>query len=425
MSNASYPSADTIHRHVLDNGIILLNYVYPAAGTVIISGSIQTGSVMETRQTAGLSGFVASCLMRGTATRSFDEVYETLEGTGARLSFGSGYQMTDFSAESLPEDFDLLLGMISDSLRTPTFPTAQIDRIRMEKLAALQMRNNDTRSQASRKFRDMLYGEDHPYGRRIGGYEETLMQISRDDLEKFHNLHYAPNDAVIVIVGPMAADKVLAQVTAALGGWSNPNFKPPKAIPMVDRPKGLMREHVDMPAKTQSDIVMGLPGPLRSNPQYQDARLANNILGVFGMMGRLGKTVREEQGLAYYASSSLSGGLGPQPWSVRTGVAPDKVEQAIDSIRTEIRRIQDEAVSAEELADSQAYLTGSMPLSIETSGGLAGVISSMELYDLGLDYLLSYADQINSVTRESLQAAAQKFFSADEIAIAVAGPDSH
>ena len=85
----------------------------------------------------------------------------------------------------------------------------------------------------------------------------------------------------------------------------------------------------------------------------------------------------------------------------------------------------DEAVSAEELADSQAYLTGSMPLSVETSSGLAGIISSMEIYGLGLDYLLSYEDQVNAVTRESLQAAAQAFFSADEIAIAVAGPETH
>jgi zinc protease len=148
----------------------------------------------------------------------------------------------------------------------------------------------------------------------------------------------------------------------------------------------------------------------------------NTILGVFGMVGRIGQTVREEQGLAYYASSRLEGGLGPGPWTASAGVAPDKVEQAIASIRQEIRRIQDEPVTAEELTDSQAYRTGSMPMSLETNGGLVDIITDMELYGLGLDYLHCYGDMINAITVERIQAAARKYLSADDIAIAVSGP---
>jgi zinc protease len=148
----------------------------------------------------------------------------------------------------------------------------------------------------------------------------------------------------------------------------------------------------------------------------------NTILGVFGMMGRIGKSVREEQGLAYYASSQLSGSIGPTPWTASAGVAPDKVEQAIDSIRAEIRRIQDEPVSAEELADSQAFRTGSLPVSLETNSGLAGIITDIEYLNLGDDYLQRYLEIIPAITPERIQAAAQKYLSADEIAIAVAGP---
>jgi zinc protease len=177
-----------------------------------------------------------------------------------------------------------------------------------------------------------------------------------------------------------------------------------------------------MPDKSQSDVVLGLPGPRRSAPDYQDVRLANTILGIFGMYGRLGKTVREAQGLAYYVYSRLHGGLGPAPWFCATGVGPENVEQAITSIQAEIRRMQDALVPADEVADSQAFLTGSLPVSLETNSGLGSVLTDMELYGLGLDYLQRYVEMVNEVTADKIQLAAQKYWSADEIAIAVAGP---
>ena len=131
-----------------------------------------------------------------------------------------------------------------------------------------------------------------------------------------------------------------------------------------------------MPDKAQTDIIMGLPGPRRSAEDYLEASMMNTILGIFGMMGRIGQSVREEQGLAYYAYSRLAGGLGPGAWTAAAGVAPDNVEQAVESIRAEIRRIQDEPVDAEELADSRAYRTGSLPVSLETNGALADDINA-------------------------------------------------
>jgi zinc protease len=176
-----------------------------------------------------------------------------------------------------------------------------------------------------------------------------------------------------------------------------------------------------MADKSQCDIYLGLPGPRRIAPDYLDASLMNTILGVFGMMGRIGQTVREEQGLAYYAYSHLQGGLGPSPWIVSMGVAPNNVEQAIESVRGEIGRMQNELVSPDELADSQAYRTGSLPVSLETNSNLAGIIGDMAYYDLGLDYLQRYSALIEAITAERIQAAAQKYLSTEQLAIAVAG----
>jgi zinc protease len=226
---------------------------------------------------------------------------------------------------------------------------------------------------------------------------------------------------VITLVGAVKPEEALEKVKAAFGDWQPAPERLPD-LPNAERPAETIRTHVAMPEKTQSDIMLGLPGPQRTAPDYLEASMANTILGVFGMMGRLGLTVREEQGLAYYVYSRVQGGLGPAPWFVSTGVAPDKVQQAIDSILQEVDRIRDEPIPAEELADSQAYRTGSLPVSLETNDGLASIISDIELYGLGLDYLQKLPDKINSMTPETVQAAAQKYLSSEQIAIAVAGP---
>jgi zinc protease len=266
----------------------------------------------------------------------------------------------------------------------------------------------------------MLY-PDHPYGRGIDGTLETVAAMTAEDMTDFHRRYYGPEGMIITLVGAVKHEDALEKVKAAFGDWQPAHEQLPP-LPDVERPAETLRTHVDMPEKTQSDIILGLPGPLRSAPDYLEASMANTVLGVFGMMGRLGQNVRESQGLAYYVYSRLQGGLGAAPWFVSTGVSPDKVQQAIDSILVEVDRIINEPIPEEELADSQAYRTGTLPVSLETNDGLATIISDIELYDLGLDYLQKLPDKINAMTPETVQAAAKKYLSTEQIAVAVAGP---
>ncbi|MGB1250440.1 MAG: M16 family metallopeptidase [Candidatus Promineifilaceae bacterium] len=421
MSQPSYPNSKNIVRHVMSNGIIVLLYENPHSKTVMLEGSVWAGAAGETRAKAGLASMTASSLMRGTANRSFEQIYAELEAVGATVGFASGYQTTEFSADSLTEDLDLVLDIAVDCLRNPIFPEAEIEKVRAEKMTRLYMRQNDTGSMAQLNFRKTLFNN-HPYGQSVTGYLDSAQAIHRDNLAEFASANYAPNDAIVVLVGNVKPDVAIAKLEAALGDWENPTYQRPAGIPDMARPAETVRVHHALADKTQADLVFGLPGPRRSEPDYMDARLANNILGIFGMMGRLGANVRVKQGLAYYARSVISGGLGPSPWYVSTGVSPDKVEQALVSSQDEIRRMQNELVSAEELADTQAYLTGSVPMTLESNVGIAGTLFNMELYGLGLDYLLNYNEMVNAVTRERIQAAAQKHFSADQVVVSVAGP---
>lgn len=421
MAINSYPGPETIRRYILENGIMLLVYENMNSNTIAIEGMVRAGSVMETRANAGLADFTADLLMRGTDKRTFDEIYEALESVGAGVSFGSARHTSGFSGHSLVEDFDLVLDIIAESLCRPTFPVEHVERLRGQIVTGLQMRANNTRQMAWLAFHELAY-ENHPYGRSMSGYLDTIPGISRDEIAAFYERYYGPEGMIIGVAGALPAETVRRMIEAAFGSWRKDDQVPMSLSPDVARPIGLQRRFVPMPEKHQADIVLGLPGPRRSAPDYLDAGLMNNILGVFGMMGRIGQNVREKQGLAYYASSRLEGGLGPGPWTASAGVAPDKVEQAIESIRHEIRRIMDEPVTAGELADSQAYRTGSLPMGLETNRGIVDTITDMELYGLGMDYLYRYSDMINSITVQRIQEAAQKYLSADDLVIVVSGP---
>jgi len=213
------------------------------------------------------------------------------------------------------------------------------------------------------------------------------------------------------------------KVARALGDWQNHIQPDPPSLPHLSPLEHSVTRQVSIPGKFQSDIVLGVAGPPRRSEDYTAASLGNSVLGQFGMMGRIGDVVREQAGLAYYAHSSLSGGLGPGPWSISAGVDPANVTQAVDLICKEIARFVREPVTAEELADSQANFIGRLPLSLESNGGVSGALINLERYDLGLDYYRRFPDMVRAVTPELALEAARRYLDPDRLGIAIAGPE--
>jgi zinc protease len=177
-----------------------------------------------------------------------------------------------------------------------------------------------------------------------------------------------------------------------------------------------------LPGKIQSDIFIGFTAVERHHPDYFPIRVANTILGRFGMMGRLGEKVREEEGLAYYVYSSQDAGPVTGLWYAAAGVNPANVGQALDSIQTEFATLAADGVSDEELDDTQAYLTGTLPLQLETNDGVASTLLNIEWNGLGLDYLSRYNDLVYSVTAADVQRVAQSYLRPNAYALSVAGP---
>ncbi len=421
-SGDSLPSAQNITRVALPNGITVLAYENFAAQSVVFSGSLPAGSLYESPAQNGLASFTASALMRGTETRDFQTIASALEDIGADLDVSAGQHRVGFSGKSLAEDLPLLIELLADVLIRPVFPPAQVERLRGEIVTGLQIRSQDTRYRARRAFYESLYPPEHPYHYSTGGRIETISAITIDQMRQFHRTHYGPQGMLLVVVGAVKVEDVIAIVSRQFEGWVNPDQPPIPALPPVPLPEATRRTYVSLAGKTQSDLVLGSVGPSRFEPDYLAAMLANCVLGQFGMMGRIGATVREGLGLAYYAYSALDGGLGPSPWSVIAGVNPANLDLAINEIRRELQRLTTELVSEEDLDNVQSYFIGRLPLQLESNEGIAGAIMNMELYGLGLDYLLSYRDRIRALTRADLLRAAQRYLNPDAYVLGIAGP---
>ncbi len=424
MSNhSSFPGPADITRRVLPNGITVLVRENHHAPSVVITGSIDAGSLFEAPDVLGLSSFVASMLIRGTAHRDFATIHELLEGNGANLGFSGGKHTIGFSGKSLAEDLPLLIDLLSDALRTPSFPDVQVERLRGQLVTSIKIHEQDTRYMAGRLFRELVYPTDHPYSYATEGTIETVSGLTRDRLSAFHRQYFGAQGMLIAIVGAVETEAAIHLVEQYLGDWQNPAQIPLPDLPPVPALDTVRSKIFPMPGKSQSDLVLGVPGPSRFAEDWHAAYMANNILGVFGMYGRIGKEVREKRGMAYYSFSRLEGGVGPGTWRVMAGVNPSNLAAATDAVRGELRRITSEPVSADELSDNKANFIGRLPLQLETNEGVAGTILMMERFELGLDYLHRYADEINAITIDDVLAAAQHYLNPDVYVLTVAGPE--
>lgn len=415
------PGPETITRRVLPNGLVVLARANFNSPSIVVQGFLPVGALFEHDEKLGLADFTAQALLRGSERRSFQEIYDALESAAASLNFSAGTHSTGFGGKSLAEDLDLLLEILADALRRPTFPEDQVERLRAQLLTGLAIRAQDTGEMASLAFDQIIY-PGHPYSRPEDGYPETIQAITREDLVEFHRLHFGPRGAAFTLVGAVDPESAIDKVTQYLGDWENPRQPELPPLPPVPAPANPPRRRVDIPGKYQADLVVGGAGPERRSPDYLSAALGNNILGVFGMMGRIGEVVREKAGLAYYAYSSLSGGMGPGPWYVSAGVDPNNVDRALGLIQEEIARFCETPVSPEELSDSQSNFIGRLPLSLETNSGMASAILNLERYGLGLDYYQRYADLVRAVTREEVLETARRYLSPERLGVGIAGP---
>jgi len=413
---------ESVLRRAFESGAVALIRESAAHPSVTIRGFVRAGALHDPSGREGLALLTASLLTRGTASFTSQSLALTLDSLGASISVRADVEGTSFAAHCLAEDLDRVLDLVAEVLVRPTFPPEEIEKQRAKIITAIRESRHDTRVAAEKAFLASAYPPGHPYHRTPEGEEETIAAITRDDIVAFYRCHYGPRGVVITAVGDAGASHILNKIESMLAGWKNAGPAEFPEIPPVGPARSVQRRRVEIPGKTQADIVLGVPGFSRTSPDYYPGMMADLILGRLGLMGRLGATLRDEEGLAYYVFSQVEAGFLAGPWTVRAGVNPQNVDRAIHGILREIRGMREEPVRNGELRDAQDYLTGSLAVRLETDGGIAQALLEIELFDLGLDYLLRYPSLITAVMPDEIGEVVARYLTLDGYTVATAVP---
>jgi zinc protease len=417
---SSLPGPDSIGRRTFPNGCTGLAWENRSSASVFVHGWLWAGSIDERADQAGLSNLTASMLTLGTANRTMLEISHEIESLGAAIAIHSGGHTTTFAAKCLLEDLDQVLDVLTDCLYRPTFPQEQLEKRRSQLLTSLEQRQHSTRAMANLRYYELMY-PNHPYGRSAIGYQATIASLTRDDVLTFYRAHYGAQNAGVTIAGPLPVEHALDHLERALGTWQGAQHAPP-TLPPIRSPEASRRAYTPIPDKSQSDIYLGWHGLKRSDPGFIPALVANCVIGQFGLMGRLGERVREEQGLAYYCTSALSAGLESGTWTAMAGVAPENVDRAIESILAEMTRLRTEPIPESELQDAKSFLIGSLPLRLETKERVAYQIAYMERFGLGLDYLWRYPRMVQAITPQEIISVARQYLKPEQHVLSISGP---
>lgn len=421
--------ATAVHRGLspararLDNGATIIAQQTDTHAAATIYASVPAGSGHDPDSSLGLANFTAKVIDRGTASRPADALAEALDGRGVSLSVGASRHLMTFTCTCLAEDVETVLGLVADVLRNPTFPQDQVERRRPGVITSIRQDEDNPAAVATEQLMAALYPAGHPYGRRAKGTVASVQALGRDDLVAFHRAHAGASNLRVVIVGDVETSRAHALSAAAFGDWraeGGAPLTPPPAVPAATR---TTRTFV-LPGKSQSDIAYGFTSVVRADPRYYALTLMNTVLGQYGLGGRLGDSIRERQGMAYYVFSGFDANVAEGPLLVRAGVNPANVPRAIASIDEEIVRMARDGVTAAELDDSKRYLIGSMPRTLETNGGIAAFLHTADVFGLGLDYDQRLPDLLDAVTLDEVHDVARTFLAPDRATIVVAGPQA-
>ena len=225
-----------------------------------------------------------------------------------------------------------------------------------------------------------------------------------------------------VVVGDVPAPRAAEVAERVFGGWRAPAPQP-IGVAAPHSASGRHRVVISMMNKAQTDIAYGFTAVRRSDPRYYACWLMNNAFGQYAIGGRLGDSIRERQGMAYYVGSTLDANVIEGPLMIRAGVNPANVDRAVASIDEELTRICAEGVTQKELDDSRrAYIIGSMPRALETNAGIANFLQMCALFDLGLDYDTRVPGLLQGVTLEEANAAARHTLDPERATVVIAGP---
>ena len=410
---AAFPDFTT---KVLPNGLKVFVITDDRKPSVTFRLLIKGGALYDGEK-AGLSGFVATLLNRGTKTRDAMTFAQESDFIGSIVEAASGADALSIGAGGLTKYTDKILDLMVDATLNPTFPEDQFAKEQKKALSAIAAEKQQPAQLAGKVAAKVVYGTEHPYGHYRT--EESVAAITRDDLVKYRDTWFVPNNATLAIVGDVQPDEIIARVEKAFAAWQQ------KEVPVMkfdEAPKmeGLTVHLVDRPGSVQSNIIVTHPGPARNNPDTPEINVMNATLGG-GFSGRLFQNLRERHGWTYGAYSAFDLQKLAGDFSANAETRNEVTAPAIQETLSEIKRLQDEPVPDAELELQREYNVGNYLLSLENAGRTAQRVQDIELYGLAPDFYKRYAKRMATTTASQVMELARHYLSVENVAIVVVG----
>lgn len=401
----------------LSNGLQVLVVPHHEQPSVSFRLLIRAGAAQEPADRPGVASFVASLLNQGTTTRSAKEIATTIDSAGGLLGVGSGNELTFVQSAVVKDRADLALALMADVVERPAFAADEIALQRKQMLSSLQVGYDDPDYLAGAVFDRLVFGL-HPYGRPGEGTPASIERITQADLQAFHRAWFAPNNALLAVVGDLTVAEAFAAAEKAFGSW--PRREVPAAR-SADLPAPARRiVIVDRPGSAQTEIRVGHIAIQRTHPDVVPFDMAIRILGGEGA-NRLFGVLRSERGLTYGASADLNtfrtSGVVVAETDTRSSATGESLRLLVD----EFRRLQRETVHPNELRGAQDFMAGNFPLSIETSSAIAEQVLARLFFGQSLSDIETYLDRVSQVTPADIQRTARQLLKPDQLSIVLVG----
>ncbi len=408
-------------RTLLDNGVVVLAKETHTTPAVTIDLAMRAGSICDPAGAPGATHLLSRVIDRGTTTQDAEQIAEELDSRAVALTITVTRHLFSVVCTCLAEDFEPILALLGDILVSPSLPEGELATRKGEVITAIRQDEDNPAVRATEALMALLYPDGHPYGRPSKGNVEIVEALTREHLAALHTGRFGPSELTAIIVGDVEAPRATGVAERVFGGWHTP--PPPSIVPApVAAATRRRRVVVPMMNKAQADIAYGFTAIRRADPAYYAFWLMNNALGQYAIGGRLGDSIRERQGMAYYVFSSLDANVAEGPLVIRAGVGPANVDRAIASIDEELTQVRDGGLTEKEIAESRQYVIGSMPQTLETNAGIAHFLQGAEFFGLGLDYDVRLPALVGAVTLDDVCAAARRVLDPDGATIVIAGP---
>lgn len=401
----------------LSNGLRIVFLQNPRLPLVSLRLAFRTGDAHDPPELPGMSDILSAMLNEGTETRTSKQIADEVARLGATLNAGANSDYTTIAATALSQFSDQILELMADVTLRPSFPEDELELTKQNALQNLIAQRGQPAFLANERLAHVIYGE-HPYS-IISATPESINAMTHEALIDFHRTAFVPQNAVFLVGGDFARDEMLARIEELFGAWTG---EPPHMLrfPAVPERRSRTIYLVDRPGSAQSNIVIANTAIKRTHPDYFPLLLMHTILGA-NASSRLFMNLREEKGYTYGAYTNLDARREAGTFRATAEVRAPVTGASLKEFFYELERIRSEAVSEKEMQDAKSYLTGIFPIRLETLDGLIDQLIQIKMFGLPDDYLQTYRDQVQAVTREDVQRVARQYVTPDVAAIVIVG----